>query len=168
MSVQNSGASGVKKSWVEKMKAARPHEVTRAPLSVGGVRKGEKLLIPSPQIIEDYIRTIPAGESRDIASLRKTLAAKFGADQTCPIATGVQLRTLAEAAYEALGAGRTLDEITPFWRVLDEQAPVTQKLACGKDFVARRRAWEGVKPAANDDASEEARLARYHSKGLWA
>jgi hypothetical protein len=168
MSVQNSVTSGVRKSWSEAMKAAKPHEVTRAPLTVGGVRKGEKLLIPSPQIVEEFIRAIPQGESRDVAALRRTLAARFGAEATCPIATGVQLRTVAEAAYEALGEGRPLDEITPFWRVLDEHAPVTRKLSCGIDFVVRRRTQEGVKPAANDDDGEAERLAKYNSRGLWA
>jgi hypothetical protein len=168
MSVQKSVTSGVKKSWSEAMKAAKPHHVTKAPLTVGAVRKGDKLLIPSPQILDAFIRTIPRGQSRDLASLRKILAEQFGAESTCPIATGVQLRTVAEAAYEALGEGRPLDEITPFWRVLDEQGPVTRKLSCGVDFVARRRAQEGVKPPANDDDSEEARLARYNSRGLWA
>src|SRR5262245_37279774 len=111
MSVQKSVAGSAKKSWVETMKAARPHQVTRAPISVGGVRKGEKLLIPSPQIVDEFIRAIPPGESRDIAGLRRTLAERYGAESTCPIATGVQLRTVAEAAYESLGAGRPLEEI---------------------------------------------------------
>ncbi|MET0605996.1 MAG: hypothetical protein ABWZ80_06040 [Beijerinckiaceae bacterium] len=167
MSVQKNVASA-RKSWVEAMKAAKPHQVTTAPLSVGGVRKGEKLLIPSPQMLDEFIRAIPPGESRDVAGLRKALAARFGAEATCPIATGVQLRTVAEAAYESLGAGQKLDEITPFWRIIDETTPVSQRLACGADFIARRRAQEGVKPAANDDDSDEARLARYNSRGLWA
>jgi hypothetical protein len=144
MSVQKSVAASVRKSWVETMQAAKPHQVTKAPLTVGGVRKGDRLLIPSPQILDDFIRAIPQGESLDLASLRKSLATQFGAEATCPIATGVQLRTVAEAAYEALGSGRPLNEITPFWRVLDENAPTTAKLSCGAAFVKKQRKAEGL------------------------
>ncbi|WP_342361239.1 hypothetical protein [Terrarubrum flagellatum] len=158
-----------KKSWVEKLNSAKPHEVTKAPMAIGGAKKGDKLLIPSPQIIADEIKAIPEGESRDIEQLRVILAAKFGADVACPIAMNIQLRMVAEAAYESLGAGVAIAEITPFWRVLDEKEPLTQKLSCGADFVRRRRAMEGVTQAAPKAIDEdEERRERFRSKSLWA
>lgn len=157
-----------KKSWIEKLKSAKPHEVTKAPMPIGGAKKGDKLLIPSPQILEDEIRAIPEGESRNIDQLRAILAAKFDAVATCPITFSIQLRTVAEAAYESLGAGASLKEITPFWRVLDENQPLTQKLSCGADFIARRRAFEGVETTETILDEDAERRARYNSKSLWA
>lgn len=157
-----------KKSWIAKLQAAKPHEVTKAPIAIGGAKKGDKLLIPSPQILDDEIRAIPEGQSRDLDQLRATLAAKFGAAATCPIATGIQLRAVAEAAYESLGAGAKLTEITPFWRVLDGDDPLTRKLSCGAEFIARRRMFEGVTPVASAVDADAARRERYNSKSLWA
>lgn len=157
-----------RKSWAEKLRAARPHEVTKAPMPIGGAKKGDRLLIPSPQILEDEIRAIPEGQSRDIEQLRATLAAKFGAVATCPIATGIQLRAVAEAAYESLGAGAALHDIAPFWRVLDGTESLTRKLSCGAEFIARRRAFEGVETTAPVIDEDAARRERYNSKSLWA
>lgn len=157
-----------KKSWIEKLNAAKPHEVTKAPMAIGGAKKGDKLLIPSPQLLDEEIRAIPQGESRDIDQLRAMLAAKFGAAATCPISINIQLRTVAEAAYESLGAGQPLADITPFWRVLDETQPLTQKLSCGADFVARRRAHEGVVAQQYAPDADAERRARFNSKSLWA
>jgi len=54
------------------------------------------------------------------------------------------LRTVAEAALEAHKEGKALDEITPFWRVLDAEAPTTAKLSCGVAFVAKLRRQERI------------------------
>src|SRR5262245_30763897 len=97
MQGQEQVADAKGKPWAERMRAAKPHQRTKAPIPVGGVRKGDWLLIPSPQLLDEFIRAIPQGESRNIAALRKILARKFDADATCPIATGLQLRIVAEA-----------------------------------------------------------------------
>ena len=104
------------------------------------------MLIPSAKLVDEFIRTIPQGQGMDVKVFRKELAAKYGAEVSCPVTTGFHLRTVAEAAYEAYDQGMELDEITPFWRVLSEKAPTTKKLSFGGEFVSKQRQREGLLP----------------------
>lgn len=114
------------------------------PRDFGGLKKGELVLVPSVRVVDDFIRSIPAGEGMSIAELRQGLAHRH-ADVTCPVYTGYRLRTVAEAAYEAYRAGAKLQAITPVWRVLDARAPTVGKLsAANAAFLAKRRAREGL------------------------
>ena len=133
-----------RKSWTEKLLDPKPHEVKPAPVSIAGMKKGEIMLVPTPGMIDAFIRAIPRGVSMDISSLRKTLAARHGAEVTCPITTGLHLRTVAEAASEAYQSGASLDEITPFWRVLDERTTTAKKLSAGFDLIVAQRRLEGL------------------------
>ena len=96
------------------------------------------MLVPTARQVDEFMRAIPAGTSMDVRTLRRQLALKHGAEVTCPVYTGYHLRTVAEAAHEALERGAPLDEITPFWRVLDEATPTTGRLTFGADFVAEQ------------------------------
>ena len=80
------------------------------------------MLIPTPKIVDAFIRKIPAGQQINISTIRKQLAAKYGADMTCPITTGIFVRIAAEAAYEEFEKGMPIQNITPFWRVIDEKS----------------------------------------------
>jgi hypothetical protein len=133
-----------RKSWTEKLADPRPHEVKPAPIDIAGMKAGEIMLVPTPRLVDDFIRAIPRGASLDVAGLRKAMAEKHGAEVTCPITTGFHLRTVAEAAFEALSNGARLEAITPFWRVLDERAPTTKKLSFGAALLAERRRAEGL------------------------
>ncbi len=133
-----------KKSWTEKFQSSRPHEVKPAPIDIAGMKKGEIMLIPSPAIVAKFIAGISRGESMDVKTFRRKLARRYKAEVTCPITTGFHLRTVAEAALEAHKQGKALTEITPFWRVLDAEAPTTAKLSCGTAFVAKLRRQEGI------------------------
>jgi hypothetical protein len=135
-----------KLSWAEKLKTAKPHAVKPAPIDIAGMKAGEIMLVPSPRIVDDFIRTIPYGTAVDIPTLRRRLAAQYRAMVTCPITMGFQLRIVAEAACEAYAQGRAPAEITPVWRVLDEGAPTTRKLGAGAAFILRERAREGLSP----------------------
>jgi len=132
------------KTWSEKFNDPRPHQVKPAPLDIAGMKKGEIMLIPSPKIIDAFIRTIPKGIGMDVPTLRKKLAKKYKAQVTCPITTGFHLRAVAENALEAKAHGAKLAEITPFWRVLDQDTPTTARLSCGVDFVVQQRRREGL------------------------
>ena len=134
-----------RRSWTDKLNDATPYEVKRMPRDFGGLKKGELVLVPSVRIVDDFIRSIPAGERLSIAELRQALALRHGAEVTCPVYTGYHLRTVAEAACEAYRAGAKLQAITPVWRVLDARAPTVGKLsAANAAFLARRRAHEGL------------------------
>lgn len=80
----------------------------------------------------------------DVKTLRAKLAKKYKAEVTCPITTGFHLRSVAEVALEKLKGGAKLAEITPFWRVLDENAPTTARLSCGVAFVRKLRKAGGI------------------------
>ena len=77
-------------------------------------------------------------------ALRAALAAAHGAEVCCPITTGFHVRTVAEAAWEALGSGTPLAGITPVWRVLDAASPTLPKLSFDLDFIRDQRALEGL------------------------
>ena len=132
------------KTWTEKFNSQQTHQVKPAPIDIAGMKKGEIMLVPSPRIVDAFIRAIPRGTSMDVKTLRQKLARRYKAQVTCPITMGFHLRTVAEAAYEAHTRGAPLDGITPFWRVLDENAPTTGRLTCGTAFVTDRRVQEGL------------------------
>lgn len=114
------------------------------PRTVGDVVEGQSMLVPSARQVDDFIRSIPAGMDMDVRALRTALALEHGAEVSCPVYTGYHLRTVAEAAFEAMERGRSIEEVTPFWRVLNEQTPTTRKLSFGKEFVVGRRRAEGL------------------------
>ncbi|MEZ5648382.1 MAG: hypothetical protein R3E60_05485 [Alphaproteobacteria bacterium] len=132
------------KTWTEKFHDAKSHQVKPAPIDIAGMKKGEIMLITSPKILDAFIRKIPSGVSMDVKTLRKKLAKKYQAEVACPITTGFHLRTVAEAALEAYKDGAKLTEITPFWRVLDAEAPTSARLSCGLDFIIKQRRREGL------------------------
>jgi hypothetical protein len=132
------------KTWTEKFNDPRPHQVKPAPMDIAGIKKGEIMLVPTPKIIDSFIAKIPRGASMDVKTFRTKLAKRYKAEVTCPITTGFHLRAVAEAALEKLAAGAKLSEITPFWRVLDADAPTTAKLSCGVAFVTKQRKAEGI------------------------
>ena len=101
------------KSWTDKLNSQKAHEVKPAPMDIAGMKKGEIMLVPSPRIVDDFIRSIPEGTSVSVKDLRQALAGKFRAEVTCPIYTGYHLRTVAEAACEAYVSGTGLAAITP-------------------------------------------------------
>ena len=59
------------------------------------------------------------------------------------ISTGIFLRISAEAAYENFLLTAS-DDITPFWRVIDETMKVAKKLTCGIEFLREHRQKEGL------------------------
>ncbi len=133
-----------RKSWAEKVRSAKPHQVKPAPIDIAGMRKGQIMLVPSPQIVDAFIRGIPKGRHVDARTLRHELACAHGAEVTCPITTGILLRMLAEAACEAHDEGVETVEITPIWRVLAKDAPMLKKLSFGPGFILTQQRAEGL------------------------
>lgn len=131
-------------SWRAKLAAGRAHQVKPVPVDIAGMRAGQVMLVPSPALVDAFIRGIPKGSAMDVRTLRRRLAADFGAEVTCPITLGFHLRTVAEAAFEALADGTPDDQVTPVWRVLDAKAPTTAKLSGGPAFILERRRAEGL------------------------
>jgi len=133
-----------KQTWAEQLNSSKPHEVKPAPISIAGMKAGQIMLVPSAMIVDDFIRSIPKGSSMDVPTLRKRLARKYRAEVTCPITTGFHMKTVAEAAFEALENGPRLSAVAPIWRVLDKDSPTTKRLSCGPGFITKQRAREGL------------------------
>jgi hypothetical protein len=131
------------KSWTDKLDTGQP-VVKPSPRTVGDVIEGQTMLVPTARQVDDFIRSIPEGVKVDVRALRTALAIENGAEVSCPVYMGYHLRTVAEAANEALQRGMPLKDITPFWRVLDANTPTTKRLTFGAEFVAEQRRREGL------------------------
>ena len=100
------------------------------------IAAGEKMLISSPEKISEFIFAIPKGSFFSIKELRRKLAQKVGADNTCPVTTGIFLRIAIE---QNMG-----DVNFPYWRVIDENHPVVKKLNLDGNQIKNRRIDEGI------------------------
>lgn len=132
------------KSWKEKFASKTTPLIKTLDKRFADIEEGEKMLIATPGLIDQYIRNIPAGSETDLKTMRKDLALDQLADKTCPVTTGIYLRIVIEKAYEEWQNGAKLQDITPFWRVLNKKAPVLKKLSFPYDFIAEQRAREDL------------------------
>lgn len=131
------------KSWSDRLDQGKA-VVKPTPRTMSDVVEGQPMLVPTARQVDDFIRSIPKGVQMDVRALRIAMALEHGAEVSCPVYTGYHLRTVAEAAHEALERGQSIDEITPFWRVLNAKTPTTGRLTFGGDFVVGRRRSEGL------------------------
>lgn len=127
-----------KKTWIDKLNEKKEAKVKRTETDFADIPAGSNMLIATPQLIEQYIREIAPGKRIDTKTMRKDLALSNNADYTCPVTTGIFLRTVAEANYEKLQRGEPLDRITPFWRAIDPLGALAKKLSFGKDFISEQ------------------------------
>ncbi len=100
------------------------------------MKAGEKMLISSPEVISNYISKIPVGTTITPKEMRHALAKEKGADNTCPVTTGIFLRIAIE---EVLGVFKIDDAPIPFWRVIDEKHPILKKLGIAPSEITRMR-----------------------------
>lgn len=133
-----------RKTWQEKLNDGREPHVEISDKDFAGVHSGQKMLIPTPRLIDEYIRRIPKGTIVEATTLRNDLALEQGAEVTCPLTTGIFLRIVAEAAYEEYQKGKLVRKITPVWRVIDEGSNTAKKLTFGINFLKEQRAKEGI------------------------
>jgi hypothetical protein len=133
-----------KKTWAEKMNPHTSAKVEVTERKFADVPLGAKLLIATPTIVDQYIRKIPEGQHVTIMQMRKDLAREYGAEYTCPVTSGIFVRIVAENAYEEHVAGKSIDEVAPFWRMIDMKSKQTRKLTFGSEFLLKQRAAEGL------------------------
>jgi len=136
----------MRKTWVEKRDLNKETIIKRLEKDFADMKAGEKMLIATPQVVDEYIRRIPKGRQHGLKQMRTDLAHEYGADVTCPVTSGIFLRIVAEAAWEEYQEGRSLTRITPFWRLMDEKSPTAQKLSFGKEFLIDQRKKEKLLP----------------------
>jgi hypothetical protein len=127
------------KTWADKKRAKPPHTVT-LDKDFAGVPAGSRLLISCPMELEEYLKKhVSYGTTKEIQQVRRELAALHGADATCPVSTAIFLRTVAEAAWDEMGAGKATTEVAPFWRVIDPKSPLAKKLRAGPQWLEQQR-----------------------------
>lgn len=116
------------KSWQQKLHGNKEPQIEVVEKPFWGMVPGDKMLIPTPLLVDAYIKKIPRGETRTVLQMREELAKAHGATLTCPMTSGIFLRIVAEAAHEELAAGKPKDQVTPFWRIIEPKAPIRKKL----------------------------------------
>lgn len=130
------------KSAREKLAQKKDKKVVVLDHAFAGMDAGQKMFVATPQIVDQYIRKIPYGETRTIIRLRNELARRHRCDTACPMSTSIFIRLSAQAALEEIEDGATLETITPFWRVLTSADKITKKLDVDPAWVDQQRALE--------------------------
>jgi hypothetical protein len=134
-----------KKSWAEKMENPSAPEVKRIEKGFADLKDGSKMLIPTPRLIEEYLKHTAPGRLVDIKQMHTDLAAEYGADYTCPLTSGIFLRILAEYTNEERAAGKPFKSLAPVWRIIHPKLPVWQKLTFDKKWLEDAAKLEGIK-----------------------
>ena len=142
-----------RKSWHEKLE--KPPEglpkVVEVPAGWQRRMGGRKVLVPTPLMADEVIRTVRKGKLITTNQIRQILAKQFKADSTCPMTLGIFLRIISEAAEEDRQAGKNLsrarsrEQITPYWRVVKDDGSLNPKYPGGVDAQAARLREEGHK-----------------------
>jgi hypothetical protein len=132
-----------RESWREKLEnpVAGLPKVVDVPDKWVKTMGGRQILVPTPMMVDEYVRTIPARRLVTVGQIRRRLAVPFKADSTCPLTTGIFLRIISEAAEEDRQAGRT--PITPWWRVIKDDGSLSPKVPGGVDAHAEKLQAEG-------------------------
>ena len=128
----------MKKTWLDKLNEEKEPKIKRIDIDFADIPAGSNMFIATPKLIDEYIQQIGIGKRIDIKTLRKDLAIEYNSDYTCPVTTGIFLRIVAEANYEKLQQGKHVEEITPFWRMIEPNSALAKKLTFGQDFLLQQ------------------------------
>lgn len=132
--------------WEARFQASREPQVKVLEKSFAGIPAGARMLVVTPRIVDAAVCDIAPGAVVAAAALRQRLAGRHGADDACPVTTGIALRVVAERSYLRLQAG--MEPVTPFWRAVDPDSDLAGKLACGREFLRRMRSAEAAASVA--------------------
>ncbi len=107
-----------------------------------GIKAGQRMLVGTPKMVDEYIRKVPFGETRTMPRLRNELARRNRCNASCPVSTAIFVRIAAEAAVEALDNGASPSDVTPFWRVVGPEDKIAKKLSVDSQWISQQRAGE--------------------------
>ncbi len=132
-----------RKSWREKLENPVPGlpKVCDVPDKWVKTMGGRRILVPTPMMVDELVRTVPERKLITVGQIRRHLAGPFSADSTCPMTTGIFLRIISEAAEEDRQAGKT--SITPYWRVIKDDGTLNPKFPGGVEAHAQKLRDEG-------------------------
>lgn len=128
-----------KTNWEARYACEKPLVIKTLEKKFADIPEGSKMLIVTPKMVDDVVRALPRGSMVEQTDIRKTLSKQYGADYACPVTTGIALRVVSERAYLQIETGRKESDVTPFWRAVAPSSELAKKLACGKDYIARKR-----------------------------
>lgn len=131
-------------TWQQKLNAKKEPKLQVTQKAIAGVPAGGQLFFPTPQLIKQFIDQIPQGKSVTLAEMRQQVAQTHKGDGCCPLTTSTTTRIVAEAAWEEIESGKKPEQVTPFWRLIEPDSNIAQKLACGSDFIKDMRQQEGI------------------------
>ena len=98
------------------------------------MKAGDRMYISSPEEIKSFIINIPRGTSKSLKEMRLDIANIKGADNTCPVTTGIFLRMVIEDNIENF----------PYWRIIDQNHSLVTKLNLNKEFIISQRSLESI------------------------
>jgi len=76
------------------------------------------------------MRKVKKGRTLRVSVLRERLAARFGADATCPLVAGILINIVAGATEEQWEEGRRR-AFAPYWRIVRDDGVLSEKLPLG-------------------------------------
>lgn len=132
------------KTWKQKLEEKKQPKLQVLQKPMAGVPAGSTLLMPTPQLVKEFMDTIPEGQQISFTEMRGRIAKAHKSDVACPISTSTCTRVVAEAAWEDIQAGKAPDQVTPFWRVIEPNSNLAKKLTCGSEFIDAMREQEGA------------------------
>jgi hypothetical protein len=133
------------KTWIEKFNQSKKVIIKTSCRSFADITPGETLILPTTQIIDEYIRAIPKGKQKTIAQFRTETAKKFKVNKTCPVMTKMNLKIIAELSAENIKNKNSGEAVSPFWRLIKPNDPITKNLSFSDEFVIQLRKAEGLK-----------------------
>ena len=119
-------------------------KLTRLEKGFAGIPEGALLYVSTPRELDEQVRAVPAGAVTTVTELQAQLADSNEADATCPVTTAIFLRVVAERALEQLHDGAPIEEIAPFWRVIEPTSALARRIPGAPEFIAAQRKSEGA------------------------
>jgi hypothetical protein len=150
------------RSWREKLEQPVPGlpKVVEIPPKWRKMMGGRRVLVPTPLMADEEIRTVGRGRLISVGQIRQRLAGREKADSTCPLTLGIFLRIISEAAEEDRRNGRS--PITPYWRVVKDDGALNPKFPGGVAAQAEqlRAEGHGITPGRGKQAPRVADFQR--------
>ena len=131
-----------KKTAREKLATKKDLKKVVMDKSWGGMLPGDTMLVATPLMVDSYIRTIPNGQTKTIPEMRADMASRESCAGTCPLSTSIFVRMVADAALEDIADGKTVSQVSPFWRMITSKDKMAKKLAVDPAWIDEQRSLE--------------------------
>jgi len=120
----------------------KQHKIVKLETDFAGIKADSMLFVATREIIEAYMYAIPRGECRTVHRLRNELAREYNCDATCPVSTAIFIRQVAEKALLELDYGKAINEVPPFWRLVEPDSNIAKKLEIDRSWIQLQREME--------------------------